>query len=301
MMNTIKKYKFAVLGGDRRQAYVARELLNRGHTVRIFGLGGFSSLCGGEHCSSLERAIDGSDAVLLPLPVSRNGIDLLQAEDGGETVKLCEIIRLADLHGCRLILGGVIPEEIVRLGDARGVKVIDFYTREDLQRKNALPSAEGALMIAMEHTEITVSGMRALVTGFGRIGRVLASMLSCLGAEVAVAARREAVLQEIADCGYRPVRIGDTETFTDTADCSDVIFNTVPHILFGELILKRMKNRPLYIEIASSPGGIDLSGAREIGLRTVFAPSLPGKYAPGSAGRYIFETVEDILREGGLL
>ena len=151
-------------------------------------------------------------------------------------------------------------------------------------------------MIAMEHTDITVNGMRALVCGYGRIGKVLTDILSVLGADVTVAARRDESLCEISLMGHRALRL-DAEglTLKEGLRNVDVIFNTVPSIIFTEKTLSECKNKPLYIEIASAPYGIDPSAARKVGIETVYAPSLPGKYAPVSAGEYIFETISDII------
>ena len=154
-------------------------------------------------------------------------------------------------------------------------------------------------MLAMEHTDVTVCGMNALVCGYGRIGSLLARMLERLGANVTVAARRDETLCEISLAGFRSVRIG-TDGMNEAVRNCDVIFNTVPTVIFSEKMLTGLKNKPLYIEIASSPGGIDPSLARAVGLEIVFAPSLPGKYSPISAGKYIFETVSDVLAERGI-
>jgi dipicolinate synthase subunit A len=55
----------------------------------------------------------------------------------------------------------------------------------------------------------------------------------------------------------------------------------------------------LIIELASSPGGVDVCAARELCANVMWAPSLPGKYAPESAGRIICECVLDVL--GGIV
>jgi dipicolinate synthase subunit A len=192
----------------------------------------------------------------------------------------------------------MLPDSICSLCDKEGIFTCDYYKSEDLQKKNALPSAEGALMLAMEHTDITVKDMRALVCGYGRIGSLLASMLSSLGADVTVAARRDETLCEISMDGYRAIRIdGNAKELGIAVDGCDVVFNTVPSVILTSAVLEEVKRKPVYIEIASLPGGIDLSAARDVGIRTVFAPSLPGKYSPRSAGKYIFETVSDILSQ----
>ena len=52
MKNNETKHRFAVLGGDRRQVVVAEMLSERGHDVRIFGLGSSGFECkGAQVCS----------------------------------------------------------------------------------------------------------------------------------------------------------------------------------------------------------------------------------------------------------
>ena len=295
MIENNQKYEIAVLGGDRRQANMINEFLARGFGVRAYGLGGHYTKCNGaEIFSSIDKAMDGADAVILPLPVTR---DNLYLSADGEKVSLSDIVKLTAKNRA-FLLGGMLPQEMIRQCEALGVEACDYYKSEALQKKNALPSAEGALMIAMEHTDITVKGMKALVTGFGRIGALLADMLDKLGADVTVGARRDEVLCELSLLGYRAVRIGgDGTELGEAVKNSDVIFNTVPSVIFNEKVLSEVRNKPLYVEIASSPGGIDLGAARKIGIEIVFAPSLPGKYSPVNAGRYIFETISEMLSE----
>ncbi len=295
-------YTFAILGGDRRQTVIAQRLLDRGHRVRVYGLGELSADCGdAEVCTTAEKAITEADAVLLPLPTSRDGSNLSFGNiPTAPPLPLTDLVKLVSRKGCKLLLGGMIPEELQQIGERCGISVEDYYRSEALQRKNALPSAEGALMLAMEHTERTVDGMHALVCGYGRIGVLLTRLLERLGAQVTVAARRQDALCEIALSGYRALPISDEDALHHAAESSDVIFNTVPHRILTEPILKRLSRKPLYIEIASTPGGIDLPAARDMGMEIVFAPSLPGRYAPLSAGQYIFETVADILAGYGM-
>lgn len=65
-----------------------------------------------------------------------------------------------------------------------------------------MPTAEGAIQLAMEELPITLHGARVLVIGYGRLGRVLADRLAGLKARVSVAARRYADLAWAENCGY---------------------------------------------------------------------------------------------------
>ncbi len=300
-----RKYTFTILGGDKRQVVIAKKLIACGHTVRIYGLGELSvEIPGAELFCGHEKAIEGSDVIILPLPATKDNVFLyFRCDPSGIQLRLSEIISLAAKGGCRAILGGMLPADVIASAELKGICAVDYYKDEALQRKNALPSAEGALMIAMENTEKVIKGMSTVVCGYGRIGSCLSNILYGMGANVTVMARRDEILCEAALNGYKSVRIKQDEP-SEMISClekCDVIFNTVPHVIFSRRIIEKLKHKPLYIEIASSPGGIDTLVARELGIQTVFAPSLPGKYAPISAGEYIFETIFDILVQKGIM
>ena len=295
-MTNKTKYKIAVLGGDGRQAQIASRLAKMGHRVSCFSVDGkLIRISGCEICMGVDKAMSGADFAILPLPLSKDGIHLNSLS---QKIELSEIVTLAKKNGTRLF-GGVVPSEFRRVCRELDVDVTDYYASESLQIKNALPSAEGSLMIAMEHTDITVSGMRALVCGYGRIGKILADILRKLDAKVTVAARRDEVLCEIEMSGFESVKIDGGDALSKAAEC-DVIFNTVPYVIFTERVMKNIRSSPLYIEIASSPGGIDSSSARDSGIDIIYAPSLPGRYSPRSAGDYVLETISEILSERGI-
>ncbi len=297
-----KKYIFTFLGGDMRQVTVAKKVLSLGHKVRIFGMGPFSSdIVGADIFLSVDKAIEGSDVIMLPLPVSRDNMLLnFSAAVNDAPLPLSDIVKYAAKNESSIIVGGMIPQSMLSIADKTGIAIEDYYASEELQCKNALPSAEGAIMIAMENTFKNVEGMNVLISGFGRIGRILAQKLSALGAHVTAAARRDEVLCDIAMCGYDAVQTSDIDAMRKAFELCDVVFNTAPSLIFSTHMLEGVQNKPLYIEIASSPGGIDIPTARGKGIAIQFAPSLPGKYAPISAGEYIFDTVSEILTMRGM-
>ena len=51
------------------------------------------------------------------------------------------------------------------------------------------------------------------------------------------------------------------------------------------------------IDLASKPGGVDFEAAKRLGVRVIWALSLPGKVAPITAGEIIKDTVLNILKE----
>ena len=160
-----------------------------------------------------------------------------------------------------------------------------------------MPTAEGAIQIAMEELPITLHEARVLVVGFGRVGRALAPRLQALGARVTVAARRYEQRSLAQSMGLGTER---ADRLPDWLCGYDLVVNTAPARVLGVEELSALKEGALVIDLASKPGGVDMAGAAALGVRVVWALSLPGKVAPVSAGRYIMDTVYHIMEELGI-
>ena len=183
------------------------------------------------------------------------------------------------------------------LAKERGLTLHDYFAREELAVANAVPTAEGALQIAMEELPITLHGARTLVVGYGRVGRLLAQRLSALGARVSVASRRFDHLAWAEAFGYGVERTGQLEGWL----CGyDLVINTAPARVLGRPELEDLKEGALVIDLASRPGGVDMEAAAALGVKVVWALSLPGKVAPITAGKCIKDTIYNILHELGV-
>ena len=172
-------------------------------------------------------------------------------------------------------------------------EIIDYMSREDLSLKNAIPTAEGAVKIALEELPVTLNGLPALIVGAGRIGSALAVILRGFGADVTIAVRNAK--------GAAKARIlGAKSVCTRDMGCDyRLIFNTAPELVFKSAELERFSPDTLFIDLASRPGGIDFDCAEKLGLRTIWALGLPGKTAPVTAGEIVAETITAIIEEGG--
>ena len=161
---------------------------------------------------------------------------------------------------------------------------------------NAVPTAEGAVQIALEELPIALHGARVLVLGFGRVGKLTAHRMRALGARVSVAARKWADLAWADAYGYAPEPMGGLDGYL----CPyDLVVNTVPARVLDRRRLAELKPGCLVIDLASKPGGVDLEAAGELGVQTIWALSLPGKVAPVTAGAAIRDTIYHILDELG--
>ena len=279
------RHIFAVIGGDMRLTLLASALSRQGHgTVRLAG----------ETASAAEiaEAVRGADCAILPLPLSvREG--RLNAPLASSPAELAEVF--AGLRGVPLVCAGRVDEASRALAHEAGIGIEDYYEREELAVMNAAATAEGAVMLAMQETAGTLCGERVLVTGFGRIGKLLALRLRALGAEVTAAARSAAdrAWAEAFGC-----RAADISALGSIRGCG-VVFNTVPARVFTERVLTAMEPDTLLIDLASRPGGVDFEAASRLDRRVVWALSLPGEAAPEAAGAAIGRAVMNILAERG--
>ena len=253
-----------VVGGDMRQAKLAQLLALDGHTVHTYALEQDRSTgpLPEENLSQAEKA----DCVVLPLLVSTEG-GLLNAPLSQTNHPLSDV--LDALRPSQFICGGRLDSEILALAAHRGLTIRDYFAREELAVANAVPTAEGAIQLAMEHLPITIHGARVLVVGFGRVGRLTAQRFQALGAKVSVAARRYEQLAWAQAMGL------GTEHLAHLAGwlCGyDLIVNTVPAQVLGRLELEDVKEDCLILDLASKPGGVDLRAAGELGLTVIWAP-----------------------------
>ena len=294
--------KMAVLGGDRRQIYALANLARKDFRISVIGLPreAVFEVCEGDFTfeNDLEAAISGASVILLPFPTSTDGVRIncpLDRSGALSEVKLSTLVRLADVGAT--VIGGKMPPAFAALAEARGLRVCDLLSLEAFEIKNAYITAEAALSIAMNSLSKNVCSSHVAVTGFGRIAKQLSRLLASLGAHVTVAARKESDLAYAGTLGYSCLKI-EGERWSDSLQSGcDVIFNTVPHTIFDREFLIAVDKKTLLIELASVPGGFDISAAQELGSNVSWALSLPGKYAPESAGEIIAECVMRLVGE----
>lgn len=281
--------RFAVIGGDRRSVLLCTQLAGDGHRVYTYALEKAELPSEIPRSGCLQGCVYGADCVILPVPAEKAG--LINTPYGVEPL---ETERLTDaLWKGQLLCGGKLSEGLRAAALAAGVRTADIMAQPGFAVGNAALTAEGALEIMLRESEKSIRGSRVLVLGRGRIGRSLSAMLHSLGAEVTVAARRSADRAECRVLGMDAVDFGELEAGLGRYD---LIVNTVPARVLSEAALCTVEDG-LLLELASPPGGFDRVLAENIGLRTVYAPGLPGKCAPFSAAELIRETVYDILRE----
>ena len=282
---------FWVLGGDMRQGKLPQLLAEDGHRVHTYALEDGAVPAPGLTAEPGLSGVEQADCVVLPLPVSSGG-GLLNAPLSRLSPPITEV--LAPLSPGQMLCGGRVDPVTAALAAERGLTIRDYFAREELAVANAVPTAEGAVQLAMEQMPVTIHGARVLITGFGRVGQAAARRFAALGARVSVAARRYEQLALAESEGYGAEQIGGLDGWL----CGyDLVVNTVPAPVLGETELKDLRPDCLIIDLASKPGGVDRKAADRLGRQVIWALSLPGKVAPVTAGGAIRSTIYNMLHE----
>lgn len=286
--------KLSVVGGDARAVVAAKRLCGKGFDCMAFAPPEGTRESGVPVVATLDECLENTKAVILGIPFSTDGhrINCRCPDCAISFRSLCE-----KLSPRSLLLGGRVTPEAHATAALYGVRFLDYLDREEVNIHNAVPTAEGALAIAMNELPVTLCGSRAAVLGYGRIGRVLSERLRALGAHVTVAVRKK---RDAAWCGLSGFDTVEYEALALLSG-SQVIFNTVPTQVLGREELSAIGAGTLIIDLASKPGGVDMDAARELGCKVIWALSLPGKVAPQTAGEIIADSVMSILTEEGIV
>lgn len=286
--------KLLALGGDMRIVKMAESMAKEGLLISGFAFGSVPLDKRVRIQENLSEAAKQAEIIILGLPCTRDGLTV-DAPFYDEKIYFKDLFKMMDK--AQILIGGMLGEKVKALARLYNIAYIDYFDREELQISNAIPTAEGAIEIAIKEMPITLNGANALVVGYGRIGKVLSRSLAGLCAKVTVSARSFADLAWIEAAGHKAVL---TAELCPALEKYDVVFNTVPAQVISSKEMKCLKDDCLVIDLASKPGGVDMGAARKMGVKVIWALSLPGKVAPVSAGEIIKKTILNIINELGV-
>ena len=268
MNNTNKT--FGILGEDLRQIEAGKILKNHGYDILFYKFD--------ESEKNLEKIVLNSDYLILPLKLTDNNINLIK-----------EIF-------CKYNY----KEKIIFYNSEYNIYFNEFCTKnyftEEFILQNALITAEGAIKIAQENSQKIINNSRILVTGYGRVGKILCKLLKNLGAHVAVYTKEEHDILWAKINQYEIINIKENKSNINF----NLIFNTVPEIILNPNNLNLIKNLDLIIDLASNPGGVDKEFCRKNNINSIHALGIPGKIFPKSAGELVANTILKLISEENL-
>ncbi|SHI55523.1 dipicolinate synthase subunit DpsA [Desulfosporosinus lacus] len=278
----LKGIRFAVVGGDDRELYLISELQKQGAYIVGVGFEKASPISGMTLAPSLEEAVGQVDVLLFPI-FGTDERGAVKAKYADSPIVLNKKVLESIPKHVPLVIGFARPD-LKASAVELGIQLVETASLNELAILNSIPSAEGAIQMAMQATTITIHGSNSFVIGLGRCGWTLARMLQGIGAHVTGVARKPSDLARATEMGVHAVHFADIE---DEIGHAEIIFNTVPHPVLNRMMLEKVDREAVIVDLASAPGGTDFEYAQNQGIKAFLAPGLPGIVAPKTAGRIL--------------
>jgi dipicolinate synthase subunit A len=273
-----------IVGGDDRDIYLKKLLEEKGFTIKLWG---FDKLgYEGFDLIKLKEELLKMDYPVLIFPLSGTNVKG-EVRDKYSTREILideEFFKILPANS--LIMIGFARQWFKNYCNIYQINLLEVGEDDELAILNSIPSAEGAIQMAMENSEITIHNSNSLVIGLGRCGMTLARMLKGLDSKVYVYARNKVNLARAFEMGFKPVTSDELDLILPKMD---FIFNTAPSLVLPKEKLDKCLNCEVIVDIASAPGGVDFDYAKDKGIKALLAPGLPGIVAPKTAAKILAE------------
>lgn len=253
---------FLILGTESRQLYLRKLLAQKGYRVT----------------ASEEWEPGEYQCILLPVP---------------KTGKYLSAI-LSQLKEGHIVFGCNFPEKLQEQGERQGARFVDYMKAEGVASRNAIATAEGAIVEALLCGTRSIHGSNSIVFGYGRCGEILAAKLCAMESRVTVVDRKSGQRARAIAHGCEAVDF-QGDRLAEALSQADFVFNTVPAPVVSRELLQKTNEEVVIIDIASRPGGVDFEYCQQRGLHAKLSLGLPGKYAPKSAAGVLLEVIENII------
>jgi dipicolinate synthase subunit A len=288
----LKGWTVAVLGGDLRMLEHMRLARLAGAKVQHYGLiPGAEVAAGQPQAASLVDAVKGARIISCPIP-GLGADDELYAKFTSEKLRLTTEVLKGAAAGAMLLTCYSTPR-MDEWAKATSVEIIPYGDDDALAILHAVPTAEGAIRIAIENTDDTLLGMNVLCLGLGRVGISVAQAFEGMKSRVSLAARNPAQLARAWAMNAIPIELRDLKSHIRNFGL--IVSSTSGRVLDKDLLAL---TRPdvVIIDLCSPPGSVDFEAAKALGRKAIWARAQAGR-APRRAGYDEWQVLMRIVRE----
>lgn len=286
-------YQIAIVGGDQRQLELITQLSAQDATLHLFGFErAHQTWSGAMRMPWRLEALASIHALVLPVGgTDETGrIEALYADD--DLYLTAEHLAHASSSMC--VYTGVAQSYLRTLCETAQLSCVALLQRHDVAIYNSIPTAEGVLKLAIEHTVQTIHDAHIAVVGFGRLGMTICRMFDALGAHVHVGVLTATQFARAKEMGLKPFY---TDTWAMPLPRMHMLVNTVPAMVLSADVLAHVSTEAVILDVASSPGGTDFRFAQKRGIKALLAPGLPGLVAPKTAGHILATVLITLIQE----
>ncbi|MEH7110939.1 dipicolinic acid synthetase subunit A [Neobacillus niacini] len=285
--------QIAVIGGDARQLEIIRKLTELDARLSLIGFEQLDHAFTGAVKDKLDEVdFSNMDALILPVPGTNLEGDVETIFSNEKVVLTADMLKKTPEH-CT-IYSGITNAYLNGITKEANRSLIQLFERDDVAIYNSIPTVEGTIMMAIQHTDFTIHGSNIAVLGLGRVGMSVARTFHALGAKVKVGARKSEHLARITEMGLTPFHLNELDK--EVKD-TDILINTIPLLIVSAKVISKLPAHTLIIDLASKPGGTDFRYAEKRGIKALLAPGLPGIVAPKTAGQILANVLAQLLQD----
>ncbi|MBU5595073.1 dipicolinic acid synthetase subunit A [Amphibacillus sp. MSJ-3] len=286
------KKQLAIIGGDARYLELIKKLIsNTNYQIQLIGYDLLDQgFLGVKYTDLDEVSPETLDVVILPITgVESNGQvkstfsnrSLFLPDDWFERIK-----------SKALIFSGITTPYLSEKLANQKLTFIPLMERDDVAIYNSVPTAEGAILLALQHMKTTLHDANVVVLGLGRVGLTVADKFTKLGAHVSTGVRKTRDIAKAHTLGYNGFHLSELTSYTKKCH---LLINTIPVMVLDKEQLNTLQSDALIIDLASKPGGVNFAHAKKRGLNTIHALGLPAKVAPKTAGEILANVIDQLI------
>ena len=262
--------KIVFIGSDMRMQYACDYISRCGYDASIISFNNDSAV---DH-DRVIKTVHASDVIVLPAPVSNDGINIRGTESKSGSLKIADVIE--NVKSNSVVFAGKLSEALIKK-----INYINYLEDEEYLLDSAYLTAEGTLGHLLSEYPKALAKSSIVLTGWGRIAKYLYKQLESYTKNITVVLRNQETAKKlIAD----NISVRDFSYPDKAIKQCDILINTVPAGVITRETLSKLDKDTYIIDLASLPGGVDFDAAKEFGITCKHLLALPGKCAPVSAG-----------------
>ena len=286
---TLKNNSVCFVGGDLRQYYLACIFSSQNFDIHSYDLSlappstyaSFNTNTLSSTChthDSLAEALSCCNIIILPYQLDKVLAD--------------ELSMHIELLKNKYIFSGNIPNSLKQVLESHTIIYHNYFNPDYIARANAIATAEGTILELIKRSPYNLHGSHILITGYGNCAQVLANKLAGLNTHVTICCRNQFQHFCAQSNGLDYISITDLE---NNINNFEYIINTIPFNVLTNTILSHLNKCTIIIDIASSPGGLDINYATSLGINATVLPGIPGKVSPYSSASILYNYINDVL------
>lgn len=293
--NELKGLTVAIVGGDLRMLEHMRGARAAGAMVQHYGsVPGAEQAAGRPEAKSLKEAVKGATIISCPIPGVGTDGSLFAKYTNEKLLMTPDVLREAALGA--LMFTYCDTPQLIEWAKGTPVEVIGYGEDDALSILHAIPTAEGAIKLAIEHTDVTLLGAPVLCFGLGRIGTSVAQAFDAMKARVTLTARNPAQLARAEAMGLQIVPLQELLADRDRVREFMLLVSSSSGRVVNRDIIECTRPDVVIMDLCSPPGSVDFDAAKDLNRKVVWGRAQAGT-APRSAGAHEWQVLMRFVRE----